>query len=393
VGKYADLLAEDPDFYGKLKVEAKRLTKEQKESERPLRIEADMREIATADDVTPSFLFGHAIIAKLWENMGMNSFLEKNCNKRDTKEIRNAICHLFAYLCSNPDSVRATAADQGRYAGFTPVGLDVFYSVLDVLSDLKEPLVEHLCTFIRKKTSKKMDQVCYEVTSFAFESTRWGQLRLFGFSQAHKNNEVQVVMGLLIDSNGIPITYELFPGNTMDQNTLKDSLASLKVLHHLASITVVTDRGMNSNDNLLFLHGSGYHFVVSYTLKRSKQEFKDAVFNDETPWAVEQYDDKTGQLTFASKILKQTLTAKVELSPEEVEVLKAQRKLEKKRGRCPKYKEEKIDAYVHVTYSLKRANKDAGDRSRMLERLKAKIKIETPGKLKAALMRGSNQYL
>jgi len=37
---------------------------------------------------------------------------------------------------------------------------------------------------------------------------------------------------------------------------------------------------MNSNDNLLFLHGNGYHFVISYTLKRSKQEFKDAVFDD-----------------------------------------------------------------------------------------------------------------
>ena len=391
VGKYADLLAEDPDFYGKLKEEAKRLTKELKESERPLVIEADMKEVAASDDVTPSFLFGHAIIAQLWDIMGMDSFLEKNCTKRNAKEVRNAIYHLVAHRCSNPDSVRATAADQGRYAGVTPVGLDVFYSVLDVLSDLKEALVDHLCTFFRKKTSRKMDQVCYDVTTYAFESTKWGQLRLFGFSKAHKNNEVQVVMGLLIDSNGIPITYELFPGNTMDQNTLQKGVQDLGSRYGFTEITVVTDRGMNANDNLLFLHGNGYHFVISYTLKRSKQEFKDAVFNDETPWAVEKYDDKSGQLYYASKVLKQSVCAKVELTPEEVVALKAQRKLEKRRGRCPKYKQEKIDAYVHVTYSLKRANKDLGDRNRMLVRLKSKL--ETPGKLKAALMRGSNQYL
>ncbi|WP_249536744.1 hypothetical protein [Serpentinicella alkaliphila] len=51
---------------------------------------------------------------------------------------------------------------------------------------------------------------------------------MFGFSKDHKNNEVQVVMGLLMDNNGIPITFELFPGNTMDQNTLVQSVEKLK---------------------------------------------------------------------------------------------------------------------------------------------------------------------
>ncbi len=216
-------------------------------------------------------------------------------------------------------------------------------------------------------------------------------MRLFGFSKDHKNNEVQVVMGLLIDNNGIPITYELFPGNTMDQNTLVDSISKLKAVYGLEGITIVADRGMNANDNLLFLHGGGYHFVVSYTLKRSKQEFRDAVLNDGTPWEVEHFDAKTGQLTYASKVLKQTVDAKVELTAEEVEMLKIQRKLEKKRGRCPKYRKEKIEANVHVTYSMKRADKDAGDRNRMIERLKSKL--EDPGKLKAAMKRGGNQYL
>ena len=391
VGKYADLLAEDPDFLEKLKAEAKRLTREQKESERPLLIEADMREIVTSEDATPSFLFGHAIIARLWDIMGMDSFLEKNCTMRNARAVRNAIYHLVAHRCSDPDSVRATAADQCRYAGVTPVGLDVFYSVLDVLSDLKEALVGHLCSFFRKRTTRKTDQCCFDVTTYAFESTRWGEMRLFGFSKGHKNNEVQVVMGLLIDNNGIPITYAVFPGNTMDQNTLADSISRLKGLYGLNGITVVADRGMNANDNLLFLHGGGYHFVISYTLKRSRQEFRDAVFGDDTPWAVERYDSETGQLAYASKVLKQSVSAKVELTPEEVEALKVQRKLEKKRGRCPKYREEKIDAHVHVTYSQKRADKDAGDRNRMLERLKAKL--ENPGKLKAAMRRGGNQYL
>jgi len=133
VGKYADLLAEDPDFLAKLKAETKKRTLEQKESERPLLTEADMREIATSDDVSPSFLFGHTLIAKLWDIMGLDSFLEKNCAKRNADAVKNAVYYLVTHRCSNPDSVRATAADQERFAGVTPVGLDVFSSVLDIL--------------------------------------------------------------------------------------------------------------------------------------------------------------------------------------------------------------------------------------------------------------------
>jgi len=391
VGKLSELTAEDPGFLEKFKAQVREETIALKEAEKPITLSLPNGIISTPSDVTASYSFGHAIVNKMWQILGLDVFLEKESGKRNAGQVKNAVYYLVAHRCSSPDSIRASVLDQERFAGINPIGLDVFYSVLDVLSEQKEALVEHLCTFFKKKTTRKEDIACYDVTTYAFESTKWGTLRLFGFSKAHKNNEVQVVMGLLIDNNGIPITYELFPGNTMDQNTLKDALTRLKDFHHLDSITVVTDRGMNSNDNLLFLHGSGYHFVVSYTLKRSKQEFRDAVFNDETPWAVEQYDGKTGQLTYASKILKQMVEAKVELTAEEVEVLKVQRKLEKKRGRCPKYKKEKIEANVHVTYSMKRADKDAGDRNRMLVRLKDKL--ENPGKLKAALMRGGNQYL
>lgn len=391
VGKLSDLLAEDPGFMEKLKAQVKEETIALKEAEKPITLSLPNATVSTPSDVTASYAFGHAIINKIWQILGLDVFLEKQSGKKNAKAVKDAVYYLVAHRCSSPDSIRATVLDQGRFAGVTPIGLDVFYSVLDVLSEQKEALVEHLCSFFKRRTTRKEDIACVDVTTLAFESTKWGQLRLFGFSKAHKNNEVQVVMALLIDNNGIPITYELFPGNTMDQNTLVDTISRLKEIYGLKGITIVADRGMNANDNLLYLHGGGYHFVISYTLKRSKQEFKDAVFGDETPWAVEQYDIKTGQLSYASKVLKQKVIAKVELTAEEVEALKVQRKLDKKRGRCPKYKQVEIEANVHVTYSMKRADKDLGDRNRMLERLRGKL--EDPGKLRSSMKRGGNQYL
>jgi transposase len=391
VGKYSDLLSEDPDFMAKLKEQVKLETQAIKESQKPLTLSLSTANIDQPEDVTASYRFGHAIVKELWQLLGLDDFFAQHCTKRNAEAVRDALYYLVAHRCSRPESIRASVMEQQRYAGIRPLGLDVFYHVLDVLSEQKEALVEHLCSFFRRRTTRKNDLACYDVTTYAFESTKWGELRLFGFSKDHKHNEVQVVMGLLIDNNGIPINYELFPGNTMDQSTLTDSVAKLRQLYGLGEITVVADRGMNAKDNLLFLTGGGYHFVVSYTLKRSKEEFRRAVLGDQSPWTVEEHDKKTGELLHASKVLRQNQRAKVKLSEEELARIREERIKAKKRGRLPKYKEVAIETHVHVTYSKKRADKDAGDRLRIIARLEKKL--ELPSQLKAALRRGGNQYL
>ena len=205
---------------------------------------------------------------------------------------------------------------------------------------------------------------------------------MFGFSKDHKNNEVQVVMGLLLDNNGIPITYELFPGNTMDQSTLTQSVENLKTLYQLDKITVVADRGLNSGSNLEYLCKGGHDFVISYTLKRSSDAFKELVW-EEDGWK-DTVDPATGKLTFRSKVVEQSLEVKVPIVQDEISI-------EKKRGRPKKYTHEKIPVKIHLTWSAKRAEKDCSDRERMLERLKKRL--DKPYQLKAAVKRGCNQFL
>lgn len=146
-----------------------------------------------------------------------------------------------------------------------------------------------------------------------------------------------------------------------------------------------------SKDNLLFLTGGGYHFVVSYTLKRSKEEFRSAVLGDQSSWAVEEHDKKTGELLHASKVLRQNQRAKVKLSEEERVRIREERAKVKKTGSCTNVQGCGDRAHVHVTYSKKRADKDAGDRIRIIGRLEKKL--EKPSQLKSSLRRGGNQYL
>ena len=70
--------------------------------------------------------------------------------------------------------------------------------------------------------------VFYDVTTIHFESVIADELRDFGFSKNCKFNEVQVVMGMIIDSDGLPVGYELFKGNTFDGKTMVAALGNIK---------------------------------------------------------------------------------------------------------------------------------------------------------------------
>lgn len=70
-------------------------------------------------------------------------------------------------------------------------------------------MIDHLCRQFEATTERHGPVAYYDVSTYAFESVRADELRLFGFSKDHKNNEVQVVMGLLMDEQGIPIRYSL----------------------------------------------------------------------------------------------------------------------------------------------------------------------------------------
>ena len=385
LGNYERMLAEDPNIIEKLKEKARAVTEEKKAEKAQLSITVSSEILSSPEICVPTYHFGQAIIQKLWEIMGLRDFFIENCGKKNAEGINQAICYLTARRCSNPDSIRACSMGQDNYAGISHLGIDIFYDVLDVLADNKDAFIKHLSAFFEKKTSRKGPEAFYDVTTISFESTRWGELRMFGFSKDHKNNEIQVVMGLLIDNHGIPITYELFPGNTMDQRTLMTSVKRLKDLYRLEKITIVADRGLNSGKNLEFICSEGNDFVISYTLKKSPEDFKALVFDD-GGWESEVNDD--GAILYKSKVIQKELLVKIPVTKNERE---EETKTGKKRGRPCKYEQKLIPVNIHLTYSAKRAKKDREDRERLLTRLAKRL--DKPYQMKASIRRGCNQYL
>ena len=348
VGRLSKLLKEDPMFVDKLKAD---ISDKRKAGQSSKTIQAvyTPKDIKEVKDQNKSYAFGHMIVQKLWKMMKLDTFLEKSITAKNKSELIQGVYTLLSSRLGSPTSIRGTSQKQKEMAGVSEITMDVLYSVLDVFADNREELLKHLSKFFQKNTSRKMDTVSYDVTNYYFESHKPGEFRLFGYSKEHKNNEVLVVMGLLIDSNGIPVTMKLFPGNTMDQNTLQDSVDELEKLYGFDSITVIADRGMNSGENLVFLTNKNHHFLISYTLKKATKEIKEQSLKGD--WDYIEENRETGEITFASKILDTKVKAKIAYTEEDLAALMEERKKEKKKADFPNTKQSRwMQSYMlHTT--------------------------------------------
>jgi len=256
LGNYEKMLAENPRIMEELREIAIQRTLEKKESRQAIPLSYLPQALREEEDALPSYSFGHAVLEKFWRELELEAcFSDCLRGRKNLPRLIAAMKGLLFHRILDPASVLYTRKELSQFAGYKSDYLDLYYEALDAFDACREVMIEHLCRQYEKRTDRKGPIAYYDVTTYAFESVRAGELRLFGFSKEHKNNEVQVVMGLLMDSQGMPISYTLFPGNTMDQSTLETAVADLKKRYRMEKIVVVADRGLNSKDNLHYLVG------------------------------------------------------------------------------------------------------------------------------------------
>jgi transposase len=82
-----------------------------------------------------------------------------------------------------------------------------------------------------------------------------------------KFNQPQVLLALFVTQSGLPVGYEVFPGNTFEGHTVMDALNRLKERYAIGQVVLVADRGMLSDHNLRFLAGNNCRYVVGAKLR------------------------------------------------------------------------------------------------------------------------------
>ena len=109
---------------------------------------------------------------------------------------------------------------------------------------------------------------------FYFAIDKADKLRKYGRSKEGRHNPL-VQMGLAMDGDGIPIHYELFPGNKLDKETFRSVIGEVRKNYNTGRIVVVADMGVITGDNIYYLTGgvndNGY--VFSFSIRGAADAF------------------------------------------------------------------------------------------------------------------------
>jgi Transposase DDE domain len=173
--------------------------------------------------------------------------------------------------------VMARVIDQGSrlsavrlamsHAACDVLGLDTFdedtlYGNLDWLAGAQAAIEDRL--FVQRTKAKPVSLFLYDVTSSYLEGTH-NALAAFGYNRDGKKGKLQIVIGLLCDEEGHPVSIEVFPGNTHDPQTLAAQVAKLKGRFGVQAITFVGDRGMIKSQQIEDLAQQGFHYITAIT--------------------------------------------------------------------------------------------------------------------------------
>lgn len=307
--------------------------------------------------------YGIAFYRKIWESLKLHTWFDRT--KRNSRgtikyDLDQAVFLLAAMRILRPMSKSKTFSARDELVfDFTGLTLDDIYHSLDVLADKKKTVISNLNKNLEAIYARVKTIAFYDVTTFYFESFDSDELRARGMSKENKTNEVQVVLGLLVNGEGIPLDYELFRGNTSEMNTIIEVVNNYKTQNNLQRVTVVADRGLNSHLNLKSLTDLNFDYIVAQSVNRLPGSIKEKVFSDDN-WD-EVFVSSDFQETFKVKTLDQSS------SPE-------------------------LDNKIIVTWSAKRQAHDLKVLNERIEKCRQLVKRGT-GAVNASIKHGVRQFL
>lgn len=300
----------------------------------PKSAKIDVRSLVHKDTLYDGF--GLAV-DKLMQMSGFSEVIEMAQGK-NTFDVGKVVRLVLAQRFDLPSSKLRTYQRQNEH-GFDGIGLQHIYRTMDAIEDLNSKIQIAAFNTVCNYSGGVIDCFFFDVTTLYFESVSQDDVRDFGFSKDQKHHSVQIVLALVVDSQGMPIAYEVFKGNIAETKTLIPVLESLRDRFTIQNVTVVCDRGLASKPNVEALQGAQFHFVIATKLKSIAKKFK---INDLTEYKLLpgqeliQEDDE--------RVLFRTM-------------------------QHPQYQ----DTLLIATFSPKRARKDKEDRERLIEKLRKKL--------------------
>lgn len=241
--------------------------------------------------------YGYIIILKFFYQLGLHRFL---INRRQATKIKCNTSAIMTLLVISrilsPGSKKKAFEERKRYFDFDKkdtFSLTDIYRSLSHFSKLSEDIQLLINDRITKNYGRDLNLIYYDVTNYYFEIGEEDDLRRKGVSKEHRPNPI-VQMGLAMDAQGIPISYNLFPGNESEKLQLRPMVFKLLNKYENGRVIAVADAAQNTGNNIYYLDQGKQGYVFSQSIRGGSKEFKDYVTNPSGyKWFGEEYKRKS----------------------------------------------------------------------------------------------------
>ena len=240
-----------------------------------LKHKGDLTALASAKDVT---LSQGRSVAAVWlllkraEALGLRSALG------DSRQGRLALWQVLARVIDQGSRLSAVRLADG-HAACDLLGLDKFnedslYRNLDWIDEERRVIEQRLFRSAHPQGPPSL--YLYDVTSSYLEGTD-NELGEFGYNRDKKAGKRQIVIGLLCDGQGRPLSCEVFAGNTQDPKTMAKQIEKVAERFGAKGVTFVGDRGMIKADQVKDLKKKEFHYITAITKPQIRKLLKDGV--------------------------------------------------------------------------------------------------------------------
>ena len=235
-------------------------------------------------------LYSHVLFERIMKELGLiDLFIHYKAQYKIEYDLVGFIRLLVYGRLLNPASKIATISQNDDY--YQPIIDNPYefnvYDSLDFVYKYKKTIFNTVNKAMVNKFNRKSSLVFYDVTNFYFEigdpdeDTEYEKgIRKMGVSKEERKLPI-VQMGLFMDEQGFPISVEMFPGNTLDHQTVTDALKSSVDDMKYDRFIFIGDRGMTNYPNLLHITSLGNGYIVSKSILKSTTLDKKWLLNDD----------------------------------------------------------------------------------------------------------------
>lgn len=240
-----------------------------------------------APGVKRQFNVGYLFLKKLYNQLKINDICDSIQDKYQFHfDLNEILSYLVFARIIYPSSKLETFKQCQNFIEQPTFKLHDEYRALSYIAENMDYIQEQLFNNSKNVIKRNSKVIYYDCTNYFFEIDNEDDLRKYGISKEHKPNPI-VGMGLFMDGDGLPLSCNIYPGNQNEQKTLIPEESKIVNNFKLddTKIILCTDAGLASDEIKKYNIKDNRAFVITQSLKKLKDEYKNQVFN-KTGWRI-----------------------------------------------------------------------------------------------------------